>query len=731
MNEATSQTEIQGSNSQQPAKLKNATGRILKMVKLKGVFGSEGKKGVTLQERVTEYGVYRDKIEQGGAFGHAALQKGDVKRNATMIAASMVELLVIQKEDLQVIREHFYKTRLQMKEFLLKYFPYMDNVNASKTIESYLYLLREDIYNQGAVLCQEGTKKDKIFIIFEGKCQLMKTFTVDQSNNHRIHDASLHKRSAKIFQQMLPISLLERGAFIGEETLFNQHEHYEYTAKVISPRAVIYSIDRNIFEVRFPRMTFEGIRQMHLVRQANHVEVVNSILKTKYPSMNIVQHQETYETGDEAEERDLTQLKHSDEVFANPIVVVPPHDPLHKNAKNKVSPAKTDTKWLKNKLLEYSHGFYVHGNENGGSNHKLFPQAANFKSPRETQSKLRLGLSDAEKTRFDELKSQLQDLQREEKHQRAEQNGALSSRDTKYQNNQRRMTLRNQDLERSPVNQYMKRALDNFNSEKKDTFIKHKNLEDIDDYRLGFGRDYEVNRKLKGWESARHAKEEKIAKPKQISPGILNIIDNFARAKDKSQKFDSSFHIERAKISGISNGSGKESPKNHFINIRRSKPTIPNITLESIDDHRPQYPSQSIESPIERDNSYGFMFVTSPKQDTKRSIQFDDARSFAMNTDISKRNTDVSKRDTDVSKENKGGAVVQNLVRKYQAHKALSKPSKNSKVTDRSSLLLGTLTPTSFGIWTNQSDTPTGESLPAVSSSYNIDRHSFSESYKV
>ena len=709
---------------QNKGKLKNTTDKLMKMIKLKKGFAPSGPKSqaVTLQDRVSEYGMYRDKIEQGGSFGHAALQKGNVKRNATTVAATNVELLVIQKDDLQIVRDHFHKTRMQMKDFLLKYFPCMNDVNASKTIESYLYLMKEGVYNQGTVLCEEGTIDEKIFIIFEGKCQLLKTFTMETAGPHRsASDVDHHMRTAKTIEKTLPISILDRGAFIGEETLFNQHERYEYTVKVLTQKAVVYSIDREVFLLRFPRMTFEGIKQSHLLRQTNHVEVVNSILKTMYPSRIVAQNTNIFDTTIGGKEQNLNQLKQSEEVFANPIVMVPVYDPLHKKYKAKASePGKfIEMKGVKNKLLSYSHSYYAQNEDSDSSSQK---SSLNLKSPRWPQGNLRTGLNDVQKTNIEEYKIKLLELQKEEKLVQYDKDGSISAREGKSQNNHRKLALRNQELELSSVDQYLNRAVNNFCCNKDNEFLKPKNPSNIDEYKLGFGYEYELDRKKKGWDSnLKLKKSKKQQQAKQLNPGIHNIIGNYIKAKGKSDVFaakrsNSSFNIEAATIKGIGQSiTGIESPRLQNVSVRLSQPQLQNAKLKSLEHHQTQ-PNQSLESIREKDSSYAMLSITSPRQAAKRSLQYEDSQSFGLNTE-------VSKKDPNTSKESKGGAVVQNLVKRYQTLKALSRHPSHSKIMEPDSTLIGTLTSTGLGYNGSRSDSIGNDLLPPIYKSYSYGKN--------
>lgn len=649
------------SSGEKSVKLKSATNKLIQLIKIKGALGeNRGSAKETLQSRVAEYGIYRAKIERGGSFGHAALEEGNVRRNATTIAATPVDLLVIQKEHLQMIREHFHRSRNIAKEFLLKYFPCIEDINASKIIDTYLFLLKEEIFPQSAIICQEGCSNDKIYVLSEGKCQLMKTFIVEDKTSKTHSELEHLMRSQKMTQKQLPLSILERGAFIAEETLFNNDEKCEYTVRVISPSAKFYSIERSVFAVRFPKMTQEKLQRNHLLRQKNYVEIANSILRTKFASMEVVHGHDNYHY----------QLENNAGVFQKPIVIVAPYDPLNYKSNTKQLPEADgfDVEGVKNKLIDFSHGFYT---KNENSSEKTLPQFANILSLQEIQKKNRseINFRGLNRTRVDKLKFELADLSKD-----YEEKEAIFP----PTENPRKTLLRNREINRAPINEYIERAVKNFCTQTNTQFFTPKDPSDIEAFKVGFGRKYELNRKKKGWEavfSSRNARE--------VTDPRARIKRLFEAANKSKEKYLSSSRnqVERTftKISSVPGHRGNKANMSdcNIQALGNIKPKLPKIDLTPMVADTTES-NQSIETPGLRESCPDFLCITAMKTGN------------SDNSPINTVKTNFSGR-----KSIAGGGVIQALIRKHQTLKALNKQSHNTTFMNNKSCQF---TPTSLGI---------------------------------
>ena len=255
-----------------------------------------------LKQVVNKYGMLRNSLGLGNAFGHAALNARDSKRSATVVAAADTEVLIINSDNLEFVHQHYKQARERKKDFLLKYFPYIDEVNAVKTVESYLYLMKERLLTRGTVLCKEGEVADKIYVLYEGECRILKSFTVDEASSNRL-DQSInpYKRSRKSNQRVLPISTLTKGGFVGVEVLFGDNERYEYTVQVGSTEVKVFAIDKSAFWMRFPKVTRDELGKLYQKRLSTHIAVANRILEARYRNTNVIQRND---------DRDISPYRH-------------------------------------------------------------------------------------------------------------------------------------------------------------------------------------------------------------------------------------------------------------------------------------------------------------------------------------------------------------------------------------------------------------------------------------
>ena len=607
--------------------LMKMTNKVIQINRVHAAF-SKNKKSTkdSLQARIEEYGIYRDKIEEGGAFGHAALQQGYVKRNATVIAATVVELLVIQKEHLKLVREHFYNLRNRAKEFMLKYFPCMDDVNASTTIENLVFLLKEEIYPQNALICQEGTSKDKFFAVLDGECHLMKTFIVDGAANKLFIDADQHLRVPGTNQKLLPLSVLEKGAFIGEETLFNSNKNYEYTVKVISPSATVYSIERSVFIARFPRMTFDSLKSNHIMRQQNYLKIVKSIQKTLYPSTEVIQTHEEEETD---EEEELSESRSANQLFQKPIIIIPHYDHLNYNteSKNKLGVDNFDEKAVKNKLVSFSHRIYTSTTRNNPSM-KTLPQVANtspMQKIKARENSQKIALKEANRIKTNRFKLQLQNS-----YERGEE-GSSSVTSDRF----KRKTLRNRETDCLQMNEYLERSVKNFYEQKGIVSDESTDPNNIESYRLDFGRKYMISHQLRELQTSKINTEPSNTSRAGPSARVKQVLSSVQKTKERFSKF----LVNQSDTSGL-----LEISQLHCTSIREN---ISNNLLEGSSSERAKYAlpklkshfliasnnniSQSIEAQSELNDYSDLLFITSARTDKNDSSRDYNLSSIEVN----------------------------------------------------------------------------------------------------
>lgn len=122
----------------------------------------------------------KDIIGKGGFFGEKALFN-NANRNATIITSSVCEFLIINRKDFMAVSKNYDKRNTRMIEFMKKYIPDISEISNYHVLEDLLYLLHAQDFERGDHLANEGDQMDKLFLIFEGQCDLSKNIVLDES----------------------------------------------------------------------------------------------------------------------------------------------------------------------------------------------------------------------------------------------------------------------------------------------------------------------------------------------------------------------------------------------------------------------------------------------------------------------------------------------------------------------------------------------------------------------
>lgn len=653
-------------------KLRDTTGKLVKIMQVKELLKKSNTKSVSLQKLIDEYGVYRDKVERGGSFGHAALQADCQKRLATVIAATPVELLALEKSHLNLIRQHFYKIRVQMKEFLLKYFPAMTEVHSSVTIETYLYLLKEETYYHDCFICKEGTFQDKIFIIYDGKCQLMKNFAVSKFNLNSTHkDLSQCHRAGKFTQELLPLTLLEKGAFFGDESLFNGSSLYEYSVKVISPTATVYSIEKSAFFERFPRMTLEGMRANYQLREEIHMKTVESIVKNRYSSMELVKNKEEIVKDKEYK---------GERTFSNPIILNPVKNPIftakpQKRQKSfEFSTLEMETKKLKAKWLDFNETKYT--SKNPGSTSPRTNLSPRVFFPKATMTaRAKFQIPDLDEKKVGEYTSKIIELiNGDDPKLVAEKEGPQISLTHEVMQKRKQRVSKNGSDSLTPII-YSDRAMGNIKRDISDVSTpKPSSPLSLEEQKFKFGNKLDVinkgpRKRVGVVQSPKPNKEE------EFGVGLRQILTNFTESKEKSQRRNL---IKEKMLMITSTGN---SPTKNLKELTSFASTARKSHYRSISITTTAEKSLPSEVLDERRDSYGFLFVKSPRLSTEPGSLNSDVRIYGL--DKNKNPTEEGRLATEGQQRKTGpeNPIVENLIKKHKMLKALTKPSINFSTT--------------------------------------------------
>jgi len=229
----------------------------------------------TLDTIISKYGKIIDKIGKGGFFGERALAS-KVNRSATIVTNTECEFLTVSAELFAFIKARFERSNTLKLNFMLDFFPNLDQVTNKKMIEALIYLLEERTFNLNNSIITEGTKSKEFFILFEGHCDVYKEAIIEKppSNPHIPLAKTKTKESVKL-------CTLFPGVFFGDEILFNSTSQYEYTVKAASSKVVVLALDKVKFNVRFPQAVFDGLYNLYQKRKQQHMYLLNKILTQK------------------------------------------------------------------------------------------------------------------------------------------------------------------------------------------------------------------------------------------------------------------------------------------------------------------------------------------------------------------------------------------------------------------------------------------------------------------
>ena len=235
-----------------------------------------------------QYGVVVNKLFGGTYFGERAVAKKH-KRNATIMASTKVELLTIDQEDFQYVQNEFNKTKKQVLAFLGTAFPNLDQIDSPSFVENLSYKcdLKNPMYHHRII--EEGRSGEEFYLIFEGKCELIKTIIYDKSDNlssNMAETKSLYglKKTGK---EEIIIMTMEKGTFFGDEILFSLDTTYEYSVRVCSEKAKLLSFKKAKFLYKCPKQIVKGLNDIYTKKKDRVRKILMSRLERKGAIMSV------------------------------------------------------------------------------------------------------------------------------------------------------------------------------------------------------------------------------------------------------------------------------------------------------------------------------------------------------------------------------------------------------------------------------------------------------------
>jgi len=235
-----------------------------------------------------KYGSVVDTVEKGGFFGEKAIYDNQ-KRGATVIANTDVELLVVTREVFDFVKANFDKKKNRVLQFMEKTIPKIETINSRKVLENLFYLLEEETFYHGNNIIKEGDASEKFYILFDGECEIIKSVNVDleKSFKYPISEISDLVRVGHHRKENLILSTIQPGMFFGEEILYRKPPRYQFTVRVSSLKATVFSLNKAKFSFRFPRACYYGLREVFNEKSKTHAERIKQLLTVKYKDIEI------------------------------------------------------------------------------------------------------------------------------------------------------------------------------------------------------------------------------------------------------------------------------------------------------------------------------------------------------------------------------------------------------------------------------------------------------------
>ena len=258
---------------------------------------------------ITQHGYVINQLCEGDHFGDIALYK-NIKRSAGALSYTSCEFITITEDLLTFVRRRFEKANTRKLNFMLDYFPGMDNLRHRNLLDAMLTVLEDTKFDATANLTVQGNKSIYFYVIVDGFCDLYVKLPQDPKYNgiQKYPDQGDHNR-----QDGIVVCRICPGMFVGEEILFNSTGEYDFTVKAVSPQVTVLALNRYAFIREFPETIKQSLQDLYLTKSKHYVDSGSERTKLKNVYMPLIKPPLTKKTG--ISPRDLT-LK--DKIFKFP-----------------------------------------------------------------------------------------------------------------------------------------------------------------------------------------------------------------------------------------------------------------------------------------------------------------------------------------------------------------------------------------------------------------------------
>ncbi|KAI6650182.1 Cyclic nucleotide-binding domain-containing protein 2 [Oopsacas minuta] len=163
-------------------------------------------------------------LREGSSFGELALIH-ECKKRATIVSKEMSELLVVHKEDFEVVMKKMTEQDWEIRHNFFKQFKYMQSWSDSKiSIITESSSIEE--FSPNTVIFRNFPKKDHVYFIVTGQCKVVQDIELYEKKLFQGYNEYYLKRS-----HSNPDLFRDLGAECKDESLYHDNDNQEFTER--------------------------------------------------------------------------------------------------------------------------------------------------------------------------------------------------------------------------------------------------------------------------------------------------------------------------------------------------------------------------------------------------------------------------------------------------------------------------------------------------------------------
>jgi len=247
-----------------------------------------------------EVKIKKGSVYKGEIFGDESLEKVgytnyegfDYKRKYTAQVGGDKECVLLSfcREDYEYLCTRYDPENTRVLDFLLDYVPDLDKTAKEENLRRLESHFSEEIYNWHQQVTVQGQRGDKIYLLFDGLCEVLKEVRsgcgadLSMSGMTDLGRATSVQGLTRDYSygnkvMSILICVVKSGVFLGEEILFNGTGEYEYTVKAGSTKVRLLELDKETFLKVIPERVQKSLRNLYNQKTKHNQEILNSKLQ--------------------------------------------------------------------------------------------------------------------------------------------------------------------------------------------------------------------------------------------------------------------------------------------------------------------------------------------------------------------------------------------------------------------------------------------------------------------